>query len=48
MSAARPKLSPQQVCFVVDDVSAAVQRCEKEFAWGPFYQFTAPVENAVY
>lgn len=48
MSATRPKLSPQQVCFVVDDVSAAVQRCEKEFAWGPFYQFTAPVEKAVY
>ena len=43
-----PALSPQQVCFVVDDVSAAVQYCEKNFGWGPFYQFEAPVPEAHY
>ncbi len=41
-------LSPQQVCFVVDDVPAAVNFCEQQFAWGPFYQFKAPVANASY
>ena len=43
-----PPLSPQQVCFVVDDVLAAVQWCEERFGWGPFYQFKAPVAEASY
>jgi catechol 2,3-dioxygenase-like lactoylglutathione lyase family enzyme len=43
-----PALSPQQVCFVVDDVSTAVQYCEENFGWGPFYQFKAPVPEARY
>ena len=33
---------------MVDDVAAAVSYCEKQFGWGPFYQFTAPVPNASY
>ena len=41
-------LSPQQVCFVVEDVSAAVAFCEERFGWGPFYQFKAPVAEASY
>ena len=44
----RPWLYPQQVCFVVDDVPAAVQYCEQRFGWGPFYQFRAPVAEASY
>jgi catechol 2,3-dioxygenase-like lactoylglutathione lyase family enzyme len=43
-----PALLPQQVCFVVDDVPAAVQFCEDRFGWGPFYQFKAPVAEARY
>lgn len=43
-----PRLNAQQVCFVVEDVSAAVDYCQKRFGWGPFYQFTAPVPDASY
>lgn len=43
-----PALSPQQICFVVDDVPSAVQYCEENFGWGPFYQFKAPVPEARY
>jgi catechol 2,3-dioxygenase-like lactoylglutathione lyase family enzyme len=43
-----PALSPQQVCFVVDDVSTAVKYCEENFGWGPFYQFKVPVPEAHY
>lgn len=43
-----PRLYPQQVCFVVDDVALAVQYCEQHFGWGPFYQFKAPVADASY
>ncbi|MEH6582910.1 MAG: VOC family protein [Halioglobus sp.] len=43
-----PRLSPQQVCFVVEDVTDAVNFCEKRFGWGPFYQFKAPVPEATY
>jgi catechol 2,3-dioxygenase-like lactoylglutathione lyase family enzyme len=45
---ASPRLTPQQVCFVVDDVPAAVDYCEQRFGWGPFYQFKAPVPEASY
>jgi len=48
MTAAVPHLHPQQVCFVVDDVPAAVQYCRERFGWGPFYQFKAPVPEASY
>lgn len=43
-----PALSPWQCCFVVDDVPAAVRSCEARFGWGPFEQFTAPVDEAHY
>lgn len=43
-----PTLSPQQVCFVVDDVSTTVKYCEEHFGWGPFYQFKVPVHEARY
>ncbi len=41
-------LYPQQVCFVVADVAAAVAECEQRFGWGPFFAFDAPVEDASY
>lgn len=44
----RPKLYPSQVCFVVDDVPSAAVDCAARFGWGPFMQFTAPVEDAEY
>jgi catechol 2,3-dioxygenase-like lactoylglutathione lyase family enzyme len=43
-----PLLHPRQVCFVVEDVPAAVQFCEETLGWGPFYQFKAPVPTAHY
>jgi len=43
-----PLLYPRQVCFVVEDVPAAVQFCEETLGWGPFYQFKAPVPTAHY
>lgn len=43
-----PSLRPQQICFIVDDVPAAVAFCQQRFGWGPFYQFKAPVDNASY
>jgi len=43
-----PRLFPSQVCFVVDDVPAAVQDCVTRFGWGPFQQFSAPVDDAEY
>lgn len=43
-----PYLYPQQVCYVVDDVPAAVDYCSEWFGWGPFQQFKAPVDNASY
>lgn len=49
MSEARfPRLHPVQVCFVVDDVEAAVIECIDRFGWGPFHQFSAPVPEAHY
>jgi predicted enzyme related to lactoylglutathione lyase len=45
---AHPRLTPQQVCFVVDDVPAAVKFSEEQFGWGPFMQFKAPVPEARY
>lgn len=48
MPSRQPRLHPQQVCFVVDDVSAAVEFCQQQLGWGPFYQFKAPVEDARY
>ena len=49
MRAAKPpKLRPAQVCFVVEDVAAAVGECEDRFGWGPFHQFSAPVPEARY
>ena len=43
-----PRLYPAQVCFVVDDVDAAVEECIATFGWGPFHRFTAPVSEARY
>lgn len=43
-----PRLHPAQVCFVVEDVEAAVEECVASFGWGPFHCFTAPVEKAEY
>jgi methylmalonyl-CoA/ethylmalonyl-CoA epimerase len=43
-----PRLHPAQVCFVVDDVDAAVEECVGTFGWGPFHRFTAPVPEARY
>lgn len=43
-----PRLHPAQVCFVVDDVDAAVDECVTTFGWGPFHRFTAPVAEAQY
>ncbi len=45
---AAPLLHPRQVCFVVEDVPAAVQFCEETLGWGPFYQFKASVPDACY
>lgn len=41
-------LQPRQVCFIVDSVAEAVAFCETKLNWGPFYQFTAPIDDAVY
>lgn len=43
-----PRLHPAQVCFVVDDVAAAVAECTSRFGWGPFHEFSAPVSDARY
>lgn len=43
-----PRLHPAQVCFVVDDVDAAVEECVAAFGWGPFDRFDAPVPDASY
>ena len=43
-----PRLHPAQVCFVVDDVDAAVDEGVASFGWGPFHRFTAPVAEAHY
>lgn len=43
-----PRLFPAQVCFVVDDVGAAVDECISRFGWGPFHSFTASVPEARY
>ena len=43
-----PRLHPAQVCFVVEDVDAAVEECVRSFGWGPFHRFTAPVAEAQY
>lgn len=43
-----PRLHPAQVCFVVDDVEAAVGECVSSFGWGPFHRFTASVPEARY
>ncbi len=44
----KPRLTPLQVCYVVDDVAQATQFCESALGWGPFNQFTAEVESASY
>lgn len=41
-------LQPRQVCWVVDDVPAAVRHCEQAYGWGPFFQFRAEIEDASY
>lgn len=38
-------LYPMQMCFVVDDVDAAVSYAEQHFSWGPFSCFTADVQG---
>jgi len=43
-----PRLHPAQVCFVVEDVAKAVEECVTRFGWGPFHQFSAPVDDATY
>ena len=43
-----PRLSPIQVCYIVDDVAEAVAVCETALGWGPFNHFTAEVESASY
>lgn len=49
MSAPRfPRLFPAQVCFVVEDVDAAIEECVSRFGWGPFHRFDAPVAEAHY
>lgn len=35
-------LAAVQTCFVVQDIDAAVKRCEQDFGWGPFLRFSAP------
>ncbi len=42
------RLTPMQVCYIVDDVAATVAFCEQVFGWGPFNQFTAEVDSAEY
>jgi catechol 2,3-dioxygenase-like lactoylglutathione lyase family enzyme len=42
------RCTPSQVCFVVDDVAAAADACEKRFGWGPFHRFSARVLDAEY
>jgi hypothetical protein len=48
MTDSAPSLYPSQVCFVVDDVAAATDACEKRFGWGPFHSFSARVPDAEY
>lgn len=48
MSTTAGRLHPHQVCFVVEDVAYAVQYCETQFGWGPFFQFKATVNDASY
>ena len=42
------ELFPLQLCYVVEDVSAAVAVAEQLFGWGPFNLFTADVDEASY
>ncbi|WP_279243307.1 VOC family protein [Candidatus Litorirhabdus singularis] len=42
------RLFPQQVCFVVADVAAAVAYAESLLGWGPFHTFQADVAEASY
>lgn len=39
-------LAAVQTCFVVQDIDAAVKRCEQDFGWGPFLRFSAPSSGA--
>lgn len=48
MTDSAPSLYPSQVCFVVEDVAAAADACEKRFGWGPFHSFSARVPDAEY
>jgi hypothetical protein len=43
-----PRLSPSQVCFVVDDVPEAAAQCSERYGWGPFHHFTVRVPDAHY
>jgi catechol 2,3-dioxygenase-like lactoylglutathione lyase family enzyme len=43
-----PRLHPAQVCFVVEDVEAAVEECVSSFGWGPFHCFSVAVPEARY
>ena len=42
------RLTPYQVCFVVDDVDEAAAECQERFAWGPFRSFRSTVEDLHY
>ncbi len=42
------RLSPYQVCFVVDAVESAAAECAARFGWGPFRSFRATVESLEY
>jgi len=43
-----PRLHPAQICFVVEDVVAAVDECVERFGWGPFHVFNANVPEATH
>jgi len=42
------RLTPYQVCFVVDDVDEAAAECQERFGWGPFRSFHSTVEELQY
>lgn len=45
---AKPEHTAYQACFVVADVSAAVEFCVRELGWGPFQHFTIPSPESKY
>lgn len=42
------RLTPYQVCFVVEDVEEAAAECHERFGWGPFRSFRAAVDSLEY